>query len=265
MKLPIYQIDAFTSALFGGNPAAVVILDEWLPDEILQAVGAENNLSETAFVVPGDDAFRLRWFTPGIEVDLCGHATLASAFVLFNEGRVDGDTVRFESQSGPLSVTRTGDIYNLDFPSRPPEPAECTPELVAALGAEPVEVHRARDLLAVYDGDEAIGSLEPRFDLMAGLDDFAVCATAPGGSSRSGEKVDFVSRFFAPRAGINEDPVTGSAHCTLIPFWARRLGRKELRAAQLSGRGGEVFCRDCGDRVLIGGRAVEYLRGEICL
>lgn len=277
MKLPIFQIDAFTSALFGGNPAAVVLLDEWLPDETLQAVGLENNLSETAFVVPGEDAFGLRWFTPEIEVDLCGHATLASAFVLFNEGRVQGETVRFESPSGPLSVTRAGEIYNLDFPSRPPEPAAITPELVAALGAEPKEVHGARDLLVVYENEEAIRSLKPRFELLGALDAFAVCVTAPGGSGsaggsdqsaesdRSAESVDFVSRFFAPAAGINEDPVTGSAHCTLIPFWARRLGKRELRAAQLSRRGGEVFCRDCGDRVLIGGRAVEYMRGEICL
>ncbi len=262
MKLPIFQIDAFTSALFGGNPAAVVLLDEWLPDEILQAVGLENNLSETAFVVPGVDAFGLRWFTPEIEVDLCGHATLAAAFVLFNEGRVQGDTVRFESPSGPLSVTRDGEIYNLDFPSRPPEPAAITPELIAALGSEPKEVHGARDLLVVYENEDAIRALEPRFELFGALDNFAVCVTAPGASVGS---VDFVSRFFAPAAGINEDPVTGSAHCTLIPFWAQRLGKKELRAAQLSKRGGEVFCRDCGDRVLIGGRAVEYLRGEIYL
>jgi len=243
----------------------VVLLDEWLPDEILQSVGLENNLSETAFVVPGTDAFGLRWFTPEIEVDLCGHATLAAAYVLFNEGSVQGESVRFDSPSGQLSVSRDGEIYNLDFPSRPPEPAACTPELVAALGAEPAEVHGARDLLVVYETEEAIRALAPRFEALGALDAFAVCVTAPGGPAASGGEVDFVSRFFAPAAGINEDPVTGSAHCTLIPFWAERLKKKELRAAQLSKRGGEVFCRDCGDRVLIGGRAVEYLRGEISL
>lgn len=262
MRLPIYQIDAFTSRLFGGNPAAVVLLDEWLPDETLQAVAAENNLSETAFVVPLEERFDLRWFTPTVEIDLCGHATLASAFVLFNEGRVDGDTVRFESPSGPLAVLRDGEIYALDFPSRPPEKTEFTSELIDALGAEPAEVLAARDLLVVFESEEMIRRLEPRFDLILALDTFAVTVSAPGAP---GGGFDFVSRFFAPAAGVDEDPVTGSAHCTLIPYWAGRLGKKELRAAQLSRRGGEVFCRDCGDRVLIGGHAVEYLRGEICL
>jgi PhzF family phenazine biosynthesis protein len=257
MTLPIFQIDAFTSEVFGGNPAAVVLLDEPLPTETLQAIAAENNLSETAFVLRRGDVIDLRWFTPQVEVDLCGHATLATAHVLFSEGHVAGEEVRFETQSGVLTVRRAGDLLSMDFPARPPEPTAYGPELSTALGAEPLEVLAARDLLVLFRSETDVATLRPHFDRIAALDAFAVIATAPG------REVDFVSRFFAPKAGIAEDPVTGSAHCTLIPFWAGRLGKDDMRARQISRRGGEVFCQNRGARVTISGRAVEFLRGRI--
>jgi PhzF family phenazine biosynthesis protein len=259
MKLPIYQVDAFTSRVFGGNPAAVVILEEWLPDETLQCIAAENNLSETAFVIPTKEPFRLRWFTPRVEVDLCGHATLATAFVLFETGRVRSEIARFDTQSGLLAVRKTDPLLTMDFPSRPPSPVAYTSEVTTALGAEPEEVHLARDLMAVFGDERDVAELEPNIDAIAALDVFAVIVTAPG------READFVSRFFAPRAGVPEDPVTGSAHCTLIPYWSARLRKKKLRAFQLSKRGGEVLCEDCGSRVVIGGQAVQYLQGEIRL
>lgn len=257
MKLPIYQVDAFTSRLFGGNPAAVVLLQSELPDHTLQAIAAENNLSETAFVLPEKQVYRLRWFTPLLEVDLCGHATLATAFVLFETAALEGDTVRFETKSGTLVVTRSGDLLSMDFPARPAFAAGCSEELVAALGARPAEVYVADCLMAVFETEGQVAGLAPDFSRLAELDALGVIATAPGGSA------DFVSRFFAPKAGIPEDPVTGSAHCTLIPYWSRRLNRRELRALQISKRGGELFCEDRGERVTISGRAVQYLRGRI--
>jgi PhzF family phenazine biosynthesis protein len=261
MKLPIHQLDAFTSELFGGNPAAVVLLDDWLPDATMQSIGRENNLSETAFIVPRGDAFELRWFTPQLEIDLCGHATLASAHVLFDSGRAHGDVVHFDTKkAGRLTVARDGDLLTLDFPSRPPAPIAFDREEVgAALGGTPATVLAARDLLAVFAKPADVEALRPNFAKVRALETFAVIATAPG------DKSDFVSRFFAPRAGVDEDPVTGSAHCTLIPYWSRRLGKKKLHALQLSARGGELFCEDRGDRVGIAGRAVEYLRGEITI
>jgi PhzF family phenazine biosynthesis protein len=254
------QVDAFTPLLFGGNPAAVILLEEWLHDDTLLAIAAENNLSETAFIVPQGDYYELRWFTPTIEVDLCGHATLASAYVLFQDGHVPGDEIIFETrQSGRLIVTRDDKVISLDFPSRPTEPVEGLDDAVAdALGSRPAGVHKAqRDLLVLFDSEADIVTLEPDFRKVAALDAFAVIVTA------TGNKSDFVSRFFAPNAGVDEDPVTGSAHCTLIPFWSRRLGRKKLHACQVSRRRGELFCEDRGDRVIISGQAVEYLRGEI--
>ncbi|MFQ5653911.1 MAG: PhzF family phenazine biosynthesis protein [Planctomycetota bacterium] len=262
MKLPIHQIDAFTSELFRGNPAAVVLLEEWLPDALLQAIAMENNLSETAFVRPQGEAFGLRWFTPRVEVDLCGHATLASAFVLFEEGLVAAERVRFETSSGALTVEREGALLLLDFPARPPRPSRRAPSagtIEAALGARPQDVLIARDLLVIHDDEEQIRGLRPDFARIAALDAFAVIASAPG------READFVSRFFAPRAGVPEDPVTGSAHCTLVPYWSERLGKSKLRALQLSERGGELFLEDRGDRVTIAGRATPYLRGEIGL
>ena len=259
MKLPLYQIDAFTGRLFGGNPAAVVPLDEWLPDDTLAAIAAENNLSETAFVLPRADVSPLRWFTPTVEVDLCGHATLATAHVLFRYRFPGLDRLAFSTRSGKLTVTRTGESLSMDFPSRPAAEVAVTDSLAAALGRRPRAAYRARDLMAVFDAESEVRDLQPDFQRVAALDAFAVIVTAPG------RDVDFVSRFFAPAKGIPEDPATGSAHCTLIPYWAARLGKTELAAWQLSRRGGEILCKLRGDRVAIAGRSVEYLRGEITI
>jgi len=257
MELAMYQVDAFTGRLFGGNPAAVVLLDDELPEKTMQAIAAENNLSETAFVLPEEGAYRLRWFTPKVEVGLCGHATLGAAFVLFEIGAVEGEAVRFETKSGTLTVSKKGDLLSMDFPALPPERVAKTQELVNVLGATPVEVHAARDLMAVFESQDQIVALKPDFVKLALMDPFAVIVTAPG------DDVDFVSRFFAPKVGIDEDPVTGSAHCTLIPYWAKRLGKEKLHALQVSKRGGELFGEMLGERVAIKGRAVEYLRGRI--
>jgi len=257
MRLPLYQVDAFTDRLFRGNPAAVVLLEQWLPDEVMQAIAAENNLAETAFVIPREGSSLLRWFTPAVEVDLCGHATLASSHVLFSTRFPSRKKLTFTTNSGDLHVTRAGDLLRLDFPSRPGEPIAVSDAVVAALGARPREAYLARDLLAVFAGENEIRDLRPDFDRVAALDAMAVIVTAPG------TDVDFVSRFFAPRVGIPEDPVTGSAHCTLVPYWADRLGKTALTARQLSARGGDLLCDLQGDRVGIAGRAVEYLRGEI--
>jgi PhzF family phenazine biosynthesis protein len=259
MELPIFQVDAFTGRLFGGNPAAVVILSQWLPDEILQAIAAENNLADTAFVVPHQSEFGLRWYTPEVEVDLCGHATLASAHVLFRHGYAAPPDILFQYRGGTLTVTQDGELLAMRFPARPPQRVECDTAIVAALGAKPREVHRARDLLAVFDTQQEVEGLRPDFQAIALLDTFAVIASAPG------KDCDFVSRFFAPGAGIPEDPVTGSSHCTLVPYWSERLGKKTLHALQLSRRGGQLFCENQGEWVQIAGRAVEYLRGHIFL
>ncbi len=259
MKLKMFQVDAFTSRLFGGNPAAVVLLDEKIPDGVMQNIAAENNLAETAFLLPGDGAWHLRWFTPTLEIDLCGHATLASAHVLFGEGLATGDEVIFHSLGGRLAVRRTGDLLTLDFPARPPAPMAFGEEYGRALGGIPLEVHAARDHLVLFAGEADVAALKPDMNLVAGLEAFGIIATAPG------DEVDFVSSFFAPRAGVPEDPVTGSAHCTLTPFWADRLGKKELTARQISPRGGELTCAVQGDRVLISGNSVQYLQGEITI
>jgi predicted PhzF superfamily epimerase YddE/YHI9 len=259
MRAPIYQVDAFASELFRGNPAAVVILERWLPDDTLQSIAAENNLSETAFVIPGAPTSGLRWFTPTVEVDLCGHATLAAGHVLLTTYAPHLDKVNFSTRSGALSVARTGDLFTLDFPARAGHPVEVSEALTSALGDRPRAAFRARDLMAVFDTEAQVRALRPRFELVAALDAFAVIVSAPG------DQVDFVSRFFAPRAGVPEDPVTGSAHCTLVPYWAARLGRARLSAKQLSARSGDLQCELHGDRVAIGGRTVEYLRGEITI
>ena len=257
MKLPLYQVDAFTSRLFGGNPAAVVVLDDWLPDDVLASIAAENNLAETAYVIPRPDTLPLRWFTPKVEVDLCGHATLATADVLFRHRYPAQKRLVFETRSGQLTVTRRNELLSMDFPSRPGTPVPVSDALVSALGRRPREAYLARDLMAVFDAESDVRDLEPDLQRLWAVDAFAVIVTAPG------TEVDFVSRFFSPRAGIPEDPVTGSSHCTLTPYWAQRLGKTELTARQLSRRGGELYCRLRGDRVDIAGRAVEYLRGEI--
>jgi len=258
MELSLYQVDAFTNRLFGGNPAAVCPLESWLDDETLQAVARENNLSETAFFVKAGEGYEIRWFTPECEVDLCGHATLASAYVLFRFMEKDHDLVEFKTRErGALTVTREGSRLTLDFPAMPPVPCEAAASLVEGLGARPTEVLKSRDYLAVYDREQDVLDLRPDMALLWEVDCVGIIATAPG------EKVDFVSRFFAPRMGVPEDPVTGSAHCTLIPYWAKRLARDSLHALQVSRRGGELFCRALGDRVKISGEAVLYLEGTI--
>ncbi len=258
MKLPLYQIDAFADRLFAGNPAAVCPLDEWLDETTMQAIAAENNLSETAFFVRQGERYGLRWFTPELEVDLCGHATLASAFVIFEYLDPGAREVRFETQSGELVVRRQDGLLVMDFPARPPRPCAPEPALAEALGKAPRETYQStRDHLAVYDAEDDVRSLAPDMKALSALGYFAVCVTAPGRS------VDFVSRFFAPGSGVPEDPVTGSAHSVLAPYWSRRLGKKELHARQVSARGGELFCWDDGERVRIAGRAVKYLEGFI--
>jgi len=262
MKLPLFQIDAFTDRVFGGNPAAVVPLDSWLPDEALQAIAAENNLAETAYFVPESDGYRLRWFTPTVEVDLCGHATLASAHLIFERLKPGTANVRFQTRSGLLEVHKRGEVLALDFPSRAPLKLDAPglrAALGSALGAPPDEVWKARDVIGVYKTAAEVAALKPDFAAVARLDAWAVLVTAPGNAPG----VDFVSRFFAPSRGINEDPVTGSAHCELIPYWAKRLGKNKLTARQISARGGRLECEDCGERVIIAGRAVLYLEGSI--
>jgi predicted PhzF superfamily epimerase YddE/YHI9 len=258
MRLPIYQVDAFTDCLFGGNPAAIVPLETWLPDELLQEIASENNLSETAYFVRLKEGFHLRWFTPACEVDLCGHATLATAHVLWRHLRYDGNTVRFCSRSGWLGVGREADFYVLDFPTDELEKVR-TPGIVAqALECTPAETLKGReDYLVILKNESMVENLAPDYKLLATLKTRGIIATAPG------VEVDFVSRCFYPSFGINEDPVTGSAHTTLTPYWAGRLGKTELTARQISRRGGFLKCRLSGDRTFIMGKAVTYLIGQI--
>lgn len=257
MRIPLYQVDAFTRTTFGGNPAAVCPLDSWLPDALMQAIASENNLSETAFFVPRGDDYELRWFTPVAEVDLAGHPTLATAWVIFNRLGAKQPSLTFHTRIGDrLVVTRDGDRLAMDFPSRPPVP-RAIGDVAAALGAAPAEILAARDGFAVFATEAAVRGLRPDMQKVAALDCMAVIATAPG------TDCDFVSRFFAPRHNIPEDPVTGSAHCTLIPYWAQRLGKPALFARQVSARGGELWCTHRGDRVTIAGACAPYLEGWI--
>ena len=300
-RLALYQVDAFTDRPFAGNPAAVCPLDHWLPDATLQAIAAENNLSETAFFVPRDAAradlerlgpagsewdegqggdtfdYALRWFTPRAEVDLCGHATLAAAWVILEHptavlDHTGSGRVRFLSRSGPLAVERDGERLALDFPSRPPGPLEkwhpegstrtlTIGEVTDALGAEPREVRGDRDLLAVFETEAEVEALAPDMRAIEALQCFAIIASAPARAAG----VDFVSRFFAPAVGVPEDPVTGSAHSTLVPYWAKKLGKAELRARQISERGGDLWCIDRGDRVSIAGHACLTVEGTFLL
>ncbi len=257
MKLTQYQVDAFATRVFEGNPAAVCPLDEWLGDEVLQAIATENNLSETAFFVPTQRGFNLRWFTPVAEVDLCGHATLATAHVIFEILGHAEEVVAFETRSGELTVRRSGDLLEMDFPANPPEPCHVPPALVEGLGLLPAHVLGAEDYVCVLDTEADVRALVPDMGLLAGLPLRGVCVTAQG------ESYDFVSRFFAPALGVPEDPVTGSAHCELAPYWAARLGRDSLRARQVSRRGGDVLCEVRGDRVILRGTAVTFMVGEI--
>ena len=260
MKLPYYHVDAFTGRLFRGNPAGVCPLPEgWLPEQVMQKIASENNLSETAFIIKDKGDFGLRWFTPTIEVDLCGHATLAAAHVLFNETGYPEQQIRFNTKSGIVTVELCEKTLVLDFPSRPP--VKCSSPLGPArvLGRKPAEIWKSRDYLFVFNDEEDVRNMTPDFVSMKNWDCLGVIVTAPG------ENADFVSRFFAPRAGVNEDPVTGSAHSTLIPYWAKRLNKSSLKAVQLSERGGELFCQEAGSRVKIGGKAITYFRGKISL
>ncbi|MCS7025962.1 MAG: PhzF family phenazine biosynthesis protein [Bryobacteraceae bacterium] len=257
MRLPFYQVDAFTDRLFGGNPAAVCPLESWLPDAILQNIAAENNLAETAYFLSAGDAYQLRWFTPTVEVDLCGHATLASAFVLWRKLGEHRPQIDFDTRSGRISVRLKGDWMELDFPSRPPESCQPPAQLRKALGGAPEAVLAARDYLVVYGSEEEVRALKPDLEGLKQLDRFAVIVTAPG------RECDFVSRFFAPAQGIDEDPATGSAHCTLTPYWSQRLAKKRMHAKQLSQRGGEMVVEDRGSRVGIAGQAVLYLEGFV--
>lgn len=258
MRIPLYQVDAFSSQLFRGNPAAICPLDRWRDDQTLQSIAAENNLSETAYYVPNGSGYHLRWFTPGVEVDLCGHATLASAYVILAIRReMDGSRVKFETKSGELIVEREGDLYALDFPARPPLACPVDSGLVEALGAKPKLNLGARDYFCVFETEEEVRALKPNMEKLAAIDRFAFIVTAPG------RDCDFVSRFFAPAKGVPEDPVTGSAHCTLIPYWSKQLGKTRLYARQISHRGGELWCEDRGDRVRMAGKAVKFLEGFI--
>lgn len=255
-----YVVDAFTERLFSGNPAGVCLLEKEIPEDVMQSIAFENNLAETAFLLKKGGKYHLRWFTPEVEIDLCGHATLATAFVVMNFVAPKVTDISFETMSGVLSVAREGEFYSMNFPSRAPIPIEKLPQLEQALGCRVLETHLSRDLLALVPSESDVANLRPDISLLARATkdvSFAVIVTAKG------ESCDFVSRFFAPNAGIVEDPVTGSSHSTLIPFWSGRLGKTKMAARQLSPRGGALTCEDLGERVKIGGKAVCYLEGEI--
>lgn len=259
-NIKIFQVDAFTDKLFAGNPAAVCLLNQWLPDDVMQSIANENNLAETAFLVPNGNDFNIRWFTPTVEVDLCGHATLASAFVLFNLLNYSGIQIHFHShRSGLLSVTKNGEMLYLDFPTDVLELIIGQQDIIeACIGVQPIEVYKGKtDYIAVIESESLLINLQPDFGKIGMLKGRGLLVTAKG------ETVDFVSRFFAPQSGINEDPVTGSAHTSLLPIWAKKLGKEKFTALQLSARGGQLICEFKNDRCLIGGKATLYLRGEI--
>lgn len=262
ISLPIFQIDAFAEVPFSGNPAAVVPLDAWLPDDVLQKIAMENNLAETAFFIPTPDSedtdFHLRWFTPAVEVDLCGHATLATAAVLFEKLSFAAELVRFQSKSGILRVRSQGDRFQLDFPVRAATPTRVPDGLADALGGiEPVGFLRAKKSMAVLASEAEVRAVRPDFAFISRLEGDGLIVTAPG------DTVDAASRYFAPHAGIDEDPVTGSAHCTIVPYWAERLGRTSLHCRQVSARSGDLYCDLADDRVLMAGAARFYMDGTI--
>ena len=258
MELTIYQVDAFTDQIFGGNPAAVCPLEEWLEPTLMQRIAEENNLAETAFFTKKAEVYEIRWFMPHDEIDLCGHATLASAYVIFNHLQHDSDLIRFTSQSGVLEARKSADgTISLDFPSRPPKKIEIPPAIYTAFNHSPVEALAARDLILLYNSEEEIRTMT--YDL-SGLKDLPYLCIVP---TAKGDMVDFVSRVFDANATIPEDPVTGSAHASLIPYWSKKLGKQHLTARQLSERGGDLVCTLDGDRVHIAGKAVLYLKGTI--
>ena len=254
-----FIVDAFTDKVFGGNQAGVCLLDDWPTDDLMQNIAAENCLAETAFAVKRDDYYELRWFTPKIEVKLCGHATLATAFVILEIVDKNISSIDFHTKSGVLEVEKHGDLLIMDFPSRTTVPIEVTVEMTQALGMPVLEAHKSATLLLLLENEMQIKELQPNFDLISKLDEHAIMVTAKG------DEVDFVSRNFGPNVGIPEDSVTGSAHTTLIPFWAERLGKSKMTARQLSKRGGVLYCENCGERVKIAGKAKLYLKGEILI
>lgn len=258
MKFTIFQIDAFADKLFTGNPAAVIPLEKWIDDKLMQQIAMENNLAETAYIVPKGDDFEIRWFTPALEINLCGHATLAAAFVLFNYLNYKEQSIAFQSKSGPLKVAKDGNILKMDFPSWKPESFSDFPaDLLTSLGnPEIVGVYKNREYIVELMNEDAVLNCDPDFSLMKKVDKMVIITA-------SGKNVDFVSRFFAPNAGIDEDPVTGSAHSQLIPFWSYKLGKEIMQAKQLSKRGGSIYCEQKGERVIMGGSCVFYMKGEI--
>lgn len=261
MKAELYQVDAFADRVFEGNPAAVVPLAVWPEDAVMQAVAAENNLAETAFFAPEGAGYRLRWFTPAVEVDLCGHATLASAHVLFAHLGHAKPEIRFETRSGTLVVKREGDLLAMDFPAAKPKPYPAPESIAEALGAKPLVWLKTTNLMAVFDKEADVAALAPDFRALGFLltpMNAGLIATAPGSGG-----IDFVSRFFAPSHGIDEDPVTGSAHCTSVPYWSKKLGKSDLVARQISKRGGTLWCSDAGERVVIRGRCADYMKAEV--
>jgi len=257
MKLALYQIDAFAEQAFEGNPAAVVPLETWLDDDVMQAIAEENNLAETAFFVPTETGFYIRWFTPTTEVNLCGHATLASAYVLFNILGFEAEEIIFDSLSGPLTVTKKDELLTLNFPTQKPVPCDIPQALVDGLGQRPIECYKFEDYVAVFESEEDITNIIPKHSSLEQLDLRGVIVTAPS------SHYDFVARFFAPKYGIPEDPVTGSAYTKLTPLWAEKLNKLQFNAKQLSARGGKVQCELQGDRVLISGTAIKYMEGTI--
>lgn len=257
MELTLYQVDAFANKIFEGNPAAICPLVEWLPDELMQAIATENNLSETAFYVKKDSGYHIRWFTPAHEVDLCGHATLASAYVIFHVLGDERDQIDFESRSGVLKVTKNSDWLEMDFPSQPPVECQTPKEIVKAFGCEPIACLKSEDYIVIFKDEDTILNACPDLSLLSKLDLRGVAITSKS------KKYDFVTRFFAPKYGINEDPVTGSAFTQLIPYWANELDKDTLKAKQVSARGGEVNCAFSGVRVTISGKAAKYMVGRI--
>jgi predicted PhzF superfamily epimerase YddE/YHI9 len=260
MKIPIYQVDAFTDEVFGGNPAAVCPLNEWIDKDTMQKIAMENNLSETAFFVPKDDFFEIRWFTPKVEINLAGHPTLATAWVIYNELKYKKPVIRFKSQlSGDLLIEKDKELLMMDFPSNEGKEIPAPDYLIDGLGAEPLEILQSRDLLVIFNNQQEVEKIKPNFSILEKVETFGIII------SSQGEQCDFVSRFFAPRAGINEDPVTGSAHTTLIPYWAKKLNKNKLEATQLSERKGKLTCEYLGKRVKIAGTAKLFMKGEILI
>jgi PhzF family phenazine biosynthesis protein len=264
MKATLFQVDAFADRVFEGNPAAVMPLESWLPDAAMQAIAAENNLAETAFLVPEGEGFGLRWFTPAVEVPLCGHATLASAHVLFNHLGFAKPEIHFETKSGRLTVRREGDLLVMDFPADAARPCPMPDGLAEAIGAKPVLALKGTKLMVLFGRAAEVAALDPDMArlkrLLVSMGGLGLICTAPGDE---GSGFDFVSRFFAPAHGIDEDPVTGSAHCMSVPYWAKKLGKRDLTARQISKRGGTLRCTDAGDRVVIRGRCADYMKGQI--